>query len=50
MRNLRGRLTLLVLAVLTGILAVAGVLVTRDVDRSERSTSGATGPSRESIS
>lgn len=36
MRNLRGRLTLLVLAVLTGILSVAGVLVTRDVGRSER--------------
>ena len=35
-RNLRGRLTLGVLAVLAVVLAVAGVLVARDVDRTER--------------
>ncbi len=36
MRNLRGRLTLGVLAVLAAVLAVAGVLVARDIDRTNR--------------
>lgn len=36
MRNLRGRLTLGITAVLAVVLAVAGVIVARDVDRSER--------------
>ncbi len=36
MRNLRGRLTLGVTAVLAVVLAIAGVLVARDTERSER--------------
>ena len=36
MRNLRGRLTLGVLAVLAAVLSVAGVLLARDVDRTNR--------------
>ena len=36
MRSLRGRLTLGILVVLAGVLAVAAVLIARDVDRDER--------------
>jgi two-component system sensor histidine kinase PrrB len=36
LRGVRGRLTLGILAVLAVVLAVAGILVARDVDRSER--------------
>src|SRR5688572_19192201 len=36
MRSLRGRLTLGITVVLAAVLAVAGVLAARDVDRSER--------------
>ena len=37
MRSLRGRLTLWITVVLAAVLALAGVLAARDVDRSERS-------------
>ncbi len=36
MRNLRGRLTIGVLTVLTTVLSIGGVIVARDVERSER--------------